>query len=125
MHQKNQLNMTTLSEYEVLQVLIDLANQQPEIMKDPLPSAFFLEHGDSTLNFELRFFVPDTSYRLPLTDRMNTLINKEFTAREIVIACPQRDVHLIMENVPENVKTLAQDVLKKRNLFHRTLYQKR
>ncbi|MDR4508111.1 MAG: mechanosensitive ion channel [Candidatus Brocadiaceae bacterium] len=96
----------------VRQILIDLANQQPEIMRDPAPFAIFLEHGDSALHFEVRFFVADVSLRMPLVDRMNTLINKEFTARGITIAYPQRDVHINIKDVQEIVKKTTQDLQK-------------
>ncbi len=91
----------------VRKILIDLAGQQPEILKDPAPSVFFMEHGDSTLNFDLRFFVSDLSSRLPLTDRMNTLINKELNARGIIIAFPQRDINIRVEDIQEAVKKIS------------------
>jgi potassium-dependent mechanosensitive channel len=92
---------------QVRQILIGLAGQQPEILKDPAPSVFFMEHGDSTLNFDLRFFVADLSSRLPLTDRMNTLINKELNAKGIIIAFPQRDINIKMEDIQEIVKKVS------------------
>lgn len=91
----------------VRQILIGLAGQQPEILKDPAPSVFFMEHGDSTLNFDLRFFVADLSFRLPLTDRINTLINKELNAKGIIIAFPQRDINIRVEDIQEAVKKIS------------------
>ena len=79
---------------QVHTTLLEIADSQPEIMKDPEPKALFLLHGDSTLNFELRAFVPKLNKRLELIDRLNTVINKEFAARGIEIAFPQRDLHI-------------------------------
>ena len=74
--------------------LLEIAEAEDEVLKDPEPKALFLLHGDSTLNFELRVFVPKLNKRLEMIDRLNTIINKEFKARGIEIAFPQRDLHI-------------------------------
>lgn len=88
---------------EVRSLLLNLAMAQPEILKDPAPTAFFIGHGNSSLDFELRFFVEDPGLRMPLQDRLNTLINKELSARGIEIPFPQRDVHVKMEKWPKDI----------------------
>ena len=72
----------------------DIAAQQDEILEDPAPMAIFMAHGESSLDFELRCFVGETSLRLPMTDRLNTLINEELRKRGIKIAVPRREVRI-------------------------------
>ena len=55
----------------VTDLLLQIAREQPEILADPEPKAFFLSHGDSSLNFELRVFVPDPAAKTPLLHRLN------------------------------------------------------
>ncbi|MBN2489738.1 MAG: mechanosensitive ion channel [Planctomycetes bacterium] len=78
----------------VRKMLLELADRQPEILKDPRPTALFLRHGESSLDFEVRFFVSRLKHRLELIDRMNTLINKRLGEMGIGIPFPQRDLHL-------------------------------
>jgi len=79
---------------DVKESLLRLAKEQPEVLKDPEPKVLFLEHGESALKFEVRFFVGQTSLRLEMIDRMNRLINKMLKEKGIRIPFPQRDVHV-------------------------------
>ena len=40
----------------VLDILLQIADQHPSVLQDPPPLAFFLEFGESSLNFELKFW---------------------------------------------------------------------
>ncbi|MDX9754818.1 MAG: mechanosensitive ion channel, partial [bacterium] len=78
----------------VSSLLLQIAKEQPEVMRNPEPSVFFMNHGESSLDFELRFFVPNPDYMMSLRDRINKLINKEFKKHNIEIPFPQRDIHI-------------------------------
>ncbi len=78
----------------VIDLLVATAEAQPEILRDPPPAAFFMAHGESSLNFELRCFVADPSVRTPIVSRLNTLLYEELGKRGIEIPFPARDVHL-------------------------------
>ncbi|MCG8363250.1 MAG: mechanosensitive ion channel, partial [Pseudanabaenales cyanobacterium] len=41
----------------VIDLLLKIADQHPSVLKDPSPLAFFLEFGESSLNFELKFWL--------------------------------------------------------------------
>src|SRR5690606_33469124 len=45
----------------VRELLLDIANNHPKILRSPGPSVFFLEFGDSALQFDLRGFVADVN----------------------------------------------------------------
>jgi potassium efflux system protein len=63
-------------------------------LKDPAPSAIFMQHGESALEFQLRVFIPAPSVRMLVQDRINKAINRAFAERGINIPFPQRDLHI-------------------------------
>ncbi|MBF0621863.1 MAG: mechanosensitive ion channel [Magnetococcales bacterium] len=78
----------------VTETLLKIADEQPEILKDPKPQALLMLHGINSLDYEFRVFLSEISHRAPLTDRLNKLINKRFKELGIEIPFPQQDVHL-------------------------------
>lgn len=81
-------------------LLLRIATEQPEVLADPAPSVVFMAHGESSLDFNLRVFVPGPDDIMKLRNRLNTLINKAFTAANIEIPFPQRDLHIRSGDVP-------------------------
>lgn len=78
----------------VSNALMSVVLSDKNILKDPAPAVLFLNHGASSLDFEVRVFVPDPSIKMPLLDRMNKAINKELTRLGIEIPFPQQDIHI-------------------------------
>ena len=64
-------------------------------MKDPAPSVFFVEFGDSSLNFELVAWSDEMSDR-PQSYRsdLNFAINRKLSEAGIEIPFPQRDLNI-------------------------------
>jgi len=85
---------------EVGALLLQIAKDQPEVMTDPGPSVVFMAHGESSLDFNLRVFVPGPDDIMKLRNRLNTLINRAFAAANIEIPFPQRDLHIRSSDVP-------------------------
>ncbi len=81
---------TTLAE----KLLMKVARENQNVLNRPEPSAYFLGFGDNSLNFELRVFIPDPLMRFKITHDLHQAINREFKKAGLVIAFPQRDVHL-------------------------------
>ncbi|MEO5376824.1 MAG: mechanosensitive ion channel [Magnetococcus sp. DMHC-6] len=79
---------------QVMQLLLKIAHSQPEVLKEPAPELYFMAHGASSLDFELRVFLGDPSLRMPTLSRLNQLINKVFQENNIEIPYPQQDIHL-------------------------------
>ncbi len=77
---------------QVLEVLETSASRVDSIMKTPQPKALFMDFGDSSLNFRLRFWV---SYEDGLTSKseVSVIIYKMLTEKGITIPFPQLDVH--------------------------------
>ncbi|WP_068381909.1 mechanosensitive ion channel domain-containing protein [Paraglaciecola hydrolytica] len=80
---------------KVRELLMGILENHPDVLKLPAPSVFFINHGESSLDFELRVFVETTSKRLPVTHEINTLINETLTREGYEIPFPQRDIHII------------------------------
>ncbi|MBF0161376.1 MAG: mechanosensitive ion channel [Magnetococcales bacterium] len=79
---------------KVKALLLELAHQQPDIMQDPPPEVYFVNHGASSLDFELRLFLPDPALNWIVRDRINTGINRIFAEEQIEIPFPQQDIHI-------------------------------
>lgn len=67
------------------------------ITKDPPPSVFFVGFGDSSLNFELRVFVPSMLDIMPLIHEIHVEIEATLRKHEIEIPFPQRDIWIRSE----------------------------
>ena len=80
---------------KVSEVLMNSVKAQKDVLEQPAPQVFFLAHGDSSLDFEVRAFVSQPTNRLPLTHIINSAINKALAEHEIAIPFPQRDLHLV------------------------------
>ena len=62
------------------------------------PQVMFLSFGDSSLNFELRFFIKDIKKRISVLSDLNFAIDAAFRENGIEIPFPQRDVHIREES---------------------------
>ena len=79
---------------KVSEILMQIACEDPDVMKDPAPSVVFMQHGESSLDFNLRVFIPSPEAIMVLRDRLNKRINREFEKHGIEIPFPQRDLHI-------------------------------
>ena len=75
-------------------LLRKVADDHPQILEDPAPSAYFLGFGDNSLNFELRAFIDEPLNRIQVISDMHRAIDDAFREANIEISFPQRDVHL-------------------------------
>ncbi len=86
----------------VKMLLVEVANSHPETIKEinpDLPDVVppfvrFIRFGDSSLDFELLAWIPNVMRRLEIISDLHFMIRKKFREHGIVIAFPQRDVHL-------------------------------
>lgn len=84
----------------VHEILRKIANDNPNVLKDPPPVAVFEAFGESTLDFTLRVFLPSTDLILQTRDSINRAIDREFREAGIEIAFPQRDIHIRSVDAP-------------------------
>ena len=74
--------------------LLACAKDHKTVLKSPAPQVLFLNLGDSSLDFELRVWVPDADDRIFVKSELYHEIVKRFSEAQIVIPFPQRDLHL-------------------------------
>ena len=77
-----------------LAIVREAAMQHPVIVNDPEPIVTFEEFGDNSLLIRVRFFLDQLDTRLQTTSELMLDINRRLNAAGIVVAYPQRDVHL-------------------------------
>lgn len=87
----------------VKKLLLQAANEQPAVLKDPEPRALFLSFGASTLDHELRVYVGQLSERTNTTDALNRRINELFAENNIDIAFNQLDVFIKNNDTGEEI----------------------
>ena len=75
-------------------LIMDAAIESEAVLQDPEPSVHFEEFADSSLNLSLRAFVGSLSERLVTITALHKAIDSKFREAGIVIAFPQRDVHV-------------------------------
>ncbi len=75
-------------------IVQEVADQHPLVMRDPRPFITFEEFGDNSLLLQMRLFVDQLDKRLAIASELRLEINRRFNAEGIVVAFPQRDVHL-------------------------------
>ena len=78
----------------VKKLLLQAANEQTTVLKDPEPRAYFLSFGASTLDHELRVYVAQLAERTNTIDALNRRINELFAENNIDIAFNQLDVFI-------------------------------
>jgi len=76
----------------VIDILVGVANDHPDVLSDPEPAALFLGFGDSSLDFQLRAWTR-TDYVRVSSDLL-VAMNNALVDAGIEIPFPQRDLHL-------------------------------
>jgi small-conductance mechanosensitive channel len=84
----------------VRQVLLQIADAHPGVLKSPAPDVVFEEFGDSALKFVLRVWTSQyIAMPTILQSDLNFAIKKQLKEAGIEIPFPQRDLHLRTSDV--------------------------
>jgi potassium efflux system protein len=84
-------------------LLLQIGRSHPDVLDEPEPMALFLGFGDSSLNFELRVFIPSVDVRLRVQSELHMQIDRAFRQAGITIAFPQLDLHVESIEAPLRV----------------------
>lgn len=81
---------------KVKKVLLEVASENPNVLKEPEPDVLFDDFDDSSLNFNLRVWT-SVYINKPkvLKSELYYEIFKKFSEEKIEIPFPQRDIHII------------------------------
>ena len=85
----------------VRKVLLDAADEHFGVIKEPIPNISnvtapfvrFIAFGNSSLDFELLTWIPDSFQRFDVASDLHFIIWNKFKEHNITIAFPQLDVH--------------------------------
>lgn len=78
---------------KVRDVLLDCAQKHERVLTSPEPHVVFMNFGASSLDFELRCYTAEVSYRLLISSDLRFAIDKAFREAGIEIPFPQQVVH--------------------------------
>ncbi len=84
---------------KVIEILVNIAREDKDILCDPEPNAFLLRLGPSSMDFELRAWVASGEILNDVTSRLCVAITRRFEQEGIEIPFPQQDVHV--RSLPE------------------------
>lgn len=81
---------------QVAELIFQATSEQTEVLTDPKPSVIFDDFGDNALMFEVYFWMLATADRdlRKIRSDIRFRIDELFAEHNIVIAFPQRDVHI-------------------------------
>lgn len=79
----------------IRQVVLDVVKENEGVLQDPAPDLWFESYGESSLNFNLVVWTSDFIQRpRVLKSKLYYAIFKQFSAQNIKIPFPQRDLHI-------------------------------
>ncbi len=78
----------------VRRLLKEVAAENEQVLESPEPRILFLGFGDSTLDYQMRVFIPSPDNFSLVRHELHTAIIKKFRQHGVEIAFPQRDLHL-------------------------------
>jgi potassium efflux system protein len=95
----NRLFITVGVDYDTdtrkaMQLMAEVAAEHPKVLDDPPPRITFEGFGDNALTLNMRAYLDDLDARIQTITELHQAILDEFRAAGIVIAFPQRDLHL-------------------------------
>ncbi|MAD97038.1 MAG: mechanosensitive ion channel protein MscS [Flavobacteriaceae bacterium] len=79
----------------VREILLEVARENPKVLKSNAPKVLFTDFGDSALQFRLLFSIKNGYEHLQIKSDLRFEIDKRFRENNIQIPFPQRDVHII------------------------------
>jgi len=86
---------------QVKKTMLEVAHVHPDVIKEPTPNmenvtvpfVRFINFGESSLDFELLAWIPDSFKRFDVASDLHFMIWEKFKEYGIKIPFPQRDVH--------------------------------
>lgn len=79
---------------KVRDILLECAKECDEVLAFPEPFVLFMDFGNSSLDFELRFFVDEVIRRRRIATEVRYMIDRRFREEGVEIPFPQHVVHM-------------------------------
>ncbi|MBN1431232.1 MAG: mechanosensitive ion channel [Methanomicrobiaceae archaeon] len=81
----------------LLEIAVRASKEEEYILQDPAPGVYFLEFGESSLNYMMVIWAGRFNMSWEVKDKINFLIDERFTEEGIEIPFPQMDIHVKKE----------------------------
>jgi potassium efflux system protein len=81
----------------VMEILLELVQAIPKVLRNPEPHVEFLRFGPSSLDFEMRFYLADLSDGMPIRNNLRIAILNRFKREGIEMPYPQQELHIHRE----------------------------
>jgi len=80
---------------KVIDLLNEVAKAHPRVLADPEPCAYFMNFGDSSLEFMLRCWIETAQLGYQVRSDLSVAIQTALAKAGIAVPFPQRDLHLV------------------------------
>jgi potassium efflux system protein len=80
---------------QVLKLLVEAARNHEGVLERPEPAAIFTRFGDSSLDFQLRFWTRRFDVWTAVASEVRVAVSRSLEAAGIPIPFPQRDLHVV------------------------------
>ncbi|MGJ5676214.1 MAG: mechanosensitive ion channel family protein [Nostochopsis sp.] len=91
--------------------LIEAATHHSEVLKLPQPQVFFLEFGESSLNFELLVWIDKPHQQAPIKSDIYFLIEATLRKYKLEVPFPQRDLNMRTGDLPIKLSAQLEEAL--------------
>ena len=88
--------------YKVREILLNILNSHPDILKEPEPLVLFNDLGESSLDFRLLFWTDNYDKWIIIKSEITFKIYDALTEEGIKIPFPQRDLHINIKDIVKN-----------------------
>jgi small-conductance mechanosensitive channel len=93
---------------KVIALLEQVARAHTDVLTDPAPHALFMSYGDSSINFELRFWPkPFHQWTQVRSDLAAAVFDAVKAAPDVSFPFPQREVRILTDANPDSTSVLA------------------
>lgn len=90
------------SPQRIIDLLVEIAHQNPNILNTPEPSVEFADFGASSLDFVIRAFLSDIGNGLSVRNELRVAIYERFKEENIEIPFPHREVFVHNVDTPSD-----------------------
>ncbi|MBK9387090.1 MAG: mechanosensitive ion channel [Planctomycetes bacterium] len=78
----------------VRKTVLEVCEKHGLVLRRPAPEVFFVDFGDSSLNFELRFWTAEDAHFTRISSDLRLALDAAFRRHKIEVPFPQRELHL-------------------------------
>ncbi len=78
----------------VTEILLKVASEHKQVLQEPVSKVYFMDFGNSSLDFELRFWVNELWTTDGILSDLRYAVDQEFRDADVCIPFPQRDLHI-------------------------------